>query len=105
MAQKLDLDLDTPTDVVPPRAIASGVCYCCKTAIAFGRSGEIYLAWRHVYPGNFRDMAFTATLDGGRTFLAPVRVSEDHWMIEGCPDDGPSMQVDAKAASTSSGRP
>ena len=52
----------------PPRAITSGVCYCCKTAIAFGAKGAMYLAWRHVYPGNFRDIAFTASADGGRTF-------------------------------------
>jgi hypothetical protein len=32
--------------------------------------------------------------DGGRTFASPVRVSEDQWVLEGCPDDGPSMAVD-----------
>lgn len=74
--------------------ITGGVCYCCKTAIASGSSGEIYLAWRHVYPGNFRDIAFSVSPDGGRTFTAPVRVSEDHWMIEGCPEDGPVLAVD-----------
>jgi hypothetical protein len=79
-----------------PQAVTGGVCYCCKTAIAFGRPGTIYIAWRHVYPGNFRDMAFSVSRDGGRTFAAPVRVSEDQWMIEGCPDDGPSMAVDAQ---------
>src|SRR4029077_5169221 len=29
-----------------------------------------------------------------RTFASPVRVSEDQWVLEGCPDDGPSMGVD-----------
>ena len=24
----------------------------------------------------------------------PVRVSEDRWMLQGCPDDGPAMDVD-----------
>jgi len=33
--------------------------------------------------------------DGGRTFAAPARVSEDQWVLEGCPDDGPAMAVDA----------
>ena len=41
-------------------------------------------------------MAFTMSRDGGRTFAAPVRVSEDKWALEGCPDDGPAMAVDAQ---------
>jgi hypothetical protein len=96
MAQQSDLYFDTIGDATPPRALAPGVCYCCKTALAFGAGGEIYLAWRHVYPGNFRDMAFTLSTDGGRTFAAPMRVSQDNWMLEGCPDDGPAMKVDPR---------
>ncbi len=79
-----------------PRAITGGVCYCCKTAIATRGADAIYLAWRHVYPGNLRDIAFTASADGGRTFAAPIRVSEDQWAINGCPDDGPAMAVDGQ---------
>jgi hypothetical protein len=63
--------------------------------MAHGADGAIYIAWRHVYPGNMRDIAFTVSRDGGQTFSAPVRVSEDHWSIAGCPDDGPAMTVDA----------
>lgn len=76
------------------REVVKGVCYCCKTALAVTASGKIYGAWRHVYPGNLRDIAFTASNDTGRTFSAPVRVSEDGWSINGCPDDGPAMAVD-----------
>jgi hypothetical protein len=96
MAQQSDLYFDTLGDASAPRALTPGVCYCCKTAMAFGANAEIYLAWRHVYPANLRDMAFTLSRDGGRTFAAPVRVSQDNWMLEGCPDDGPAMKVDAK---------
>lgn len=39
-------------------------------------------------------IAFAASRDGGRSFSAPVRVSEDQWAIEGCPEDGPSLAVD-----------
>jgi hypothetical protein len=77
-----------------PMALTGGVCYCCKTAIVMGREGEIHLAWRHVYPGNLRDMAFTSSRDGGRSFATPVRVSEDQWSVEGCPEDGPALAVD-----------
>jgi len=77
-------------------AITPGVCYCCKTAITATADGAVFVAWRHVYAGNMRDIAFTSSRDGGRTFAPPTRVSEDHWSIAGCPDDGPSMTVDAR---------
>ena len=83
------------TSASPERALAMGVCYCCKTAIVAGADGAIFTAWRHVYEGNLRDIAFSASRDGGRTFAAPVRVSQDDWAINGCPDDGPAMSVDA----------
>ena len=77
------------------RELTKGVCYCCKTALAAGAGETLFAAWRHVYPGSFRDMAFAMSRDGGQTFSAPVRVSEDGWAIDACPDDGPAMAVDA----------
>jgi hypothetical protein len=78
------------------RALAAGVCYCCKTSLAVGADGSINAAWRHVYAGNIRDIAFTRSTDGGRTFSAPTRVSEDKWALDGCPENGPAVAVDAK---------
>jgi hypothetical protein len=74
--------------------LATNVCGCCKTAIAMGRDGAIYVAFRNIYPGSLRDISFTVSRDGGRTFSPPARVSEDHWMLDGCPDDGPTMALD-----------
>ena len=85
--------LDDPSSA---QAVTGGVCYCCKTALATAPDGTIYAAWRHVYPGSVRDIAFTASRDGGRTFSAPVRVSEDGWVLDGCPENGPSMTVDSQ---------
>ncbi len=79
-----------------PRALTGGVCYCCKTALAVGAGGGIYAAWRHVYPGNVRDIAFTMSADGGKTFRPPVRVSSDGWVLDGCPENGPTMAVDSR---------
>jgi hypothetical protein len=75
-------------------AVTGGVCYCCKTAIATAKNGAIYAAWRHVYPGNVRDIAFTMSTDGGRTFAVPARVSDDRWVLDGCPENGPAIGVD-----------
>ena len=99
MAQKSGLYYATAGKAASTeRELAPGVCYCCKTALAIGPDGSVYAAWRHVYPGNFRDMAFTSSRDGGRTFAPPVRVSEDGWAINGCPDDGPALAVDRSGA-------
>src|SRR5262245_51743395 len=84
------------SDAASSRAITGGVCYCCKTALVATPDNGLYLAWRHVYPQNVRDMAFTASHDGGRTFSAPVRISEDRWQIEGCPEDGPALALDGR---------
>lgn len=78
--------------------VASNVCFCCKTAVAAALDGSIYVAWRHVYPPNLRDIAVAHSTDGGRTFGPPVRVSDDHWALDGCPEDGPAMAVDAQGA-------
>lgn len=98
MAQLSQLYVASLDGTVPAKGITGGVCYCCKTAIAAGPADTLYLAWRHVYAGNMRDIAFTVSRDGGRTFAAPVRVSEDKWEINGCPDDGPAMAVDGAGA-------
>ena len=75
--------------------VAEDVCFCCKTGVATAPDGTVYVAWRHIYPPNLRDIAVARSTDGGRTFAPPVRVSEDGWAIDGCPDDGPSIAVDA----------
>ncbi len=76
------------------RQLTGGVCYCCKTAIATDAAGGIYTAWRHVYEGNVRDVAVTKSSDGGRTFASPIRVSNDNWVLDGCPENGPALAVD-----------
>jgi hypothetical protein len=93
MAQKSKLMIASLDGATPARTITGGVCYCCKTALV-AVNGTIAAAWRHVYPGNLRDIAFTMSHDDGRTFEPPVRVSEDKWQLEGCPDDGPAMAID-----------
>lgn len=76
------------------KALTGGVCYCCKTAIATDSTGGVYAAWRHVYDGNVRDIAFTKSSDNGRSFTPPLRVSDDNWVLDGCPENGPTMVVD-----------
>lgn len=94
MAQKSSLHYAAsgPGAAIGERAIAPGVCYCCKSA-AVAAPGRIVTAWRHVFADNVRDIAFTESRDGGRTFAPIARVSADGWSINGCPDDGPALAV------------
>ena len=92
MAQKSSLYYASfGASVSTERAVTSGVCYCCKSAIVALPGGTLVSAWRHVYAGNMRDMAFTMSRDGGASFAPPARVSADGWSINGCPDDGPAL--------------
>lgn len=94
MAQKSRLHYAKFGDrAAPEQRLAPGVCYCCKTALVPTRAG-ILAAWRHVYPGNMRDMAF-AILGTPGAAASPARLSTDGWAINGCPDDGPALAVDA----------
>lgn len=94
MAQKSALYYG-PARAGAERELFTGVCYCCKTAMVAAPGGVLYAAWRHVFEGNLRDIAFTSSRDGGRTFAPMTRVHQDGWAINGCPDDGPAMAVDA----------
>ncbi len=78
--------------------VATDVCFCCKTAVAAAPPRTVYVAWRHIYRPNLRDIAVARSDDGGRTFGAPVRVSADGWALDGCPDDGPALGVDVRGA-------
>jgi hypothetical protein len=53
----------------------------------------VYIAFRNIYPGSMRDISFAVSRDGS-SFASPVRISEDHWSLNGCPDDGPTMAID-----------
>jgi hypothetical protein len=74
--------------------VTSGACECCRTQLAFGAAGEVFVAWRHQFQPDIRDPAVARSDDGGQTFTAPVRVAEDAWLISGCPHSGPAIAVD-----------
>mgnify|MGYP003335916256 CR=1 FL=1 len=89
-AQLSQLYIGVVGDKSAAKAVAAGVCYCCKTSLAANGS-DVFATWRHVFPGNQRDIAFAASHDGGRTFDPIVRVSEDKWQFDGCPENGPAV--------------
>jgi hypothetical protein len=73
--------------------VATDSCPCCRPSIAFGPDGKVYVAYRHVYSDNERDVAVATSEDSGDHFRNPVRVNLDRWHLLGCPESGPVLAV------------
>jgi BNR repeat-like domain len=99
MESNRDLYVATSTDggrtFSANRKVASDACPCCKTSLAVSAEGTLYAGWRQVLPGNYRHIAVASSTDGGTKFSAPVIVSDDRWMLQGCPVSGPSLSADS----------
>jgi len=102
MESNRDLYIATSTDggrsFSANRKVASDACPCCKTSLAVAADGTLYAGWRQVLPGSFRHIAVASSMDGGMKFSTPVIVSDDHWMLQGCPVSGPSLSVDSTSS-------
>ena len=81
-------------DVSSARAIAPASVTAARPRSQPAATAESVAAWRHVYPGNIRDIAVATSSDGGRTFAPPIRVSDDNWVLDGCPENGPAVALD-----------
>ena len=76
------------------RKVAENACPCCKTALAIAPDGTLYASWRQVLPGDFRHIAVASSNNSTASFSAPVIVSDDKWVLHGCPVSGSSLSVD-----------
>jgi hypothetical protein len=83
-----------PDGLISERLVAADVCFCCKTAVVPRPDGSTFVAWRHIFPGSARDIGSALLLPASDAPAAIARVSEDHWHLEACPDDGPAAVVD-----------
>lgn len=75
------------------RVVDGESCPCCRTALAVGPDGSVYVAWRKVFGGDVRDIVVARAAPGALRFGAPVRVHADGWVFPGCPHAGPSLAV------------
>lgn len=76
----------------------SRTCQCCNTSLCLGTDGEVWLAYRDLRDQNTRDISIVKSLDGGRSFGPPNRVSDDGWEVNGCPHTGPRLTQDHSGA-------
>jgi hypothetical protein len=79
----------------PNQRLATDVCPCCKTSLAVGKDGRVYVSWRQVLPGDYRHIAVTSSSDEGKTFSSATIVSNDEWVLKGCPVSGAALSSDA----------
>jgi hypothetical protein len=76
-------------------SVGKGLCECCKLGVAFGNGGKtVYIVDRQVDDNQIRNHVLRMSLDGGRTFAAPVLISNDGWQVPSCPHSGPSIGRD-----------
>jgi hypothetical protein len=73
--------------------LAEHTCECCRIAVSTDEKGRAVVMWRHVFASGERDHAY-AVLEPGRDPIVR-RVTFDHWRIDGCPHQGPSVAVAA----------
>lgn len=76
--------------------LATKTCQCCRTDIFVEEANRINVAFRHIFNDSIRDIAHLYSTDNGNTFTAPERISEDNWIINGCPHTGPTMTENEK---------
>jgi hypothetical protein len=68
-------------------------CPCCRTSIAAGPDGTVYVAWRKIYPGEVRDIVVARSAPGTLEFGESRAVHRDGWVFPGCPHAGPSLSI------------
>lgn len=77
--------------------VGEGLCECCKLGIAFADGGKtVYLVDREVDDNKIRNHVLRKSTDGGKTFAAPVEISNDGWQVPSCPHSGPSIGRDSR---------
>lgn len=60
----------------PSLAVDGDVCPCCRTSLAVGPDGSVYVAWRKVFPGDVRDVVVSRLAPGAANWSAPARVHQ-----------------------------
>jgi len=73
------------------RLISQQCCQCCRTDLFVDSKSNIHVLYRGIINDSIRDMLHIVSVDGGTNFSAPSRISNDNWVIKGCPHTGPSM--------------
>lgn len=73
------------------KLISGPCCQCCRTDLFIDTKRNIHVLYRAIINDSIRDMVHIVSADDGKTFSLPKRISQDNWVIMGCPHTGPAM--------------
>lgn len=73
------------------RLISGPCCQCCRTDLFIDTKQNIHVLYRAIINDSIRDMVHIVSINGGKSFSNPERISKDNWVINGCPHTGPAM--------------
>jgi hypothetical protein len=73
------------------KMISQGCCQCCRTDLFVDHHANIHVLYRGIIKDSIRDMVHSVSVDGGKSFSFPRLISNDNWVIRGCPHTGPAM--------------
>lgn len=76
---------------VGEKIIGEGCCQCCRTDLFIDKKDGIHVLYRGIIADSVRDMVHSVSIDGGKTFSAAQKISNDNWVLKGCPHTGPAM--------------
>jgi len=79
--------------------IGQKTCQCCRTDIFVDNTDKVHVAYRDIINDSIRDIVHLSSLDNGISFTESTRISEDNWVIFGCPHTGPSITNSEKGVS------
>jgi len=75
---------------------AESICQCCRTDLFIDKSGAIHANYRDIINDSIRDMVHCVSTDNGKTFSNFNCISNDNWVISGCPHTGPCIAENDK---------
>jgi len=73
------------------KLVSGPACQCCRTDILMDKHGSIHVLYRAIINDSIRDVVHIVSTDDGKSFSTPQRISQDNWVINGCPHTGPAM--------------
>jgi len=66
------------------------ICQCCHPSVTIDAKGVLHVMWRNALNGS-RDLYYTASIDGGKTFASVQKLGRGTWLLNACPMDGGEM--------------
>jgi len=93
-----DGGLTWSVDALVYKSPDGSICQCCNPSVAFDAKGNINVSFRNEI-GGARDIYYTRSADGGKTFSPAVKLGGGSWPIKMCPMDGGAIAgtADGKA--------